>query len=80
EKCGNNGVIKHKWKVSVTLEDGELPGVCDYEKEWLSKLPPHGDLRQKWQDDLMSQRLALIRTAEATQQDMLNARYRQVVE
>ena len=24
-RCGRTGVIKHKWKVSVVLENGELP-------------------------------------------------------
>ena len=24
-RCQSDGVIKHKWKVSVTLENGELP-------------------------------------------------------
>ena len=25
--CNGDGVIKHKWKVSVTLENGELPDI-----------------------------------------------------
>ena len=31
-KC-DNGTIKHEWKVSVTLENGELPGKRDTERK-----------------------------------------------
>ncbi len=33
-KC-DNGVIKHKWKVSVTLENGELPDLAHRALDWI---------------------------------------------
>ena len=53
-----NGVIRHKWKVSVTLKNGELPEVDDTYKDF-------GGNDTIW---------------EESQQSMLNAKYRQVVE
>ncbi len=57
-RCDGSSVIKHKWKVSVTLENGELPEVDDTYKDF-------GGNDTIW---------------EESQQSMLNAKYRQVVE
>ncbi len=56
-KC-DNGVIKHKWEVSVTLENGELPENIYKNHDWAEALHVY----------------------HATQQDMRDANYRQVVE
>ena len=53
--CNGTGVISYKWKVSVTLENGELP--INY-----YSIPS-----QQW-------------AYETSQEDMLSAKYKQVVE
>ena len=56
-RCQSEGVIKHRWKVSVTLENGELP---EYHR---GEEATCGESCHFWE-----------------QQNMLNAKYKQVVE
>ncbi len=66
----DNGVIKHKWKVSVTLENGELP-------KSIHELPPNQILEPYTTT-------TVLRGYRESQQDMLNEDWvkdvRQVVE
>ncbi len=58
-RCNHSGVLQYPWKVSVTLENGELP-----------KIPYSPQYANGW----------LYRGYKESQEDMLNAKYRQVVE
>ena len=49
-KCNGTGVIKHKWKVSVTLENGELPKL-DWERLSTSNITNCG----KTQRDMLNE-------------------------
>ncbi len=70
-KC-ENGVIKHKWKVSVTLENGELPKSPDTEYV----------IAQYAGEEATPEDVALMHLngIEKGKSLMLNAKYRQVVE
>ncbi len=73
--CNGTGVIKHKWKVSVTLENGELPRLRTIPMNAKETKEIKITIPEWWDDVSLVSYLGRIH-----QQDMLNAKYRQVVE
>ncbi len=59
-RCNHSGVLQYPWKVSVTLENGELPVLYGF--------------------GVNGQDVEQINFQLKTQNDMLNAKYRQIVE